>query len=294
MQMSIKNFYAYRSRENNSNKLLANDSNFAAGAVCAGAVCAGACVQVRVIFAATLHQRSNFTAALHLLCGNLVTSRQPTGQLRSTEFHRDFATSFVCISCRDLIHGDGKNRWRRRCRWRCGRRRRFISQIRFVARNNDSSTSNLGFCTMNARTFFFFFSTTRIATLQRHLSLIFGWTFSLNGRGDEQSLSTMATASTVVALSRREPRFLRRGRSTTTTTRTFSFSRREQQCRSDNFSHRWNCKYMIIRRHLSFCLKYLEDGVFSVDAMSTRCRRAQRKVDALNAMSTHSTWRRRT
>ena len=56
----------------------------------------------------------------------------------------------------------------------CGRRRRFISQIRFVARNNDSSTSNLGFCTMNARTFFFFFSTTRIATLQRHLSLIFG------------------------------------------------------------------------------------------------------------------------
>ena len=109
MQMSIKNFYAYRSRENNSNKLLANDSNFAAGAVCAGAVCAGACVQVRVIFAATLHQRSNFTAALHLLCGNLATSRQPTGQLRSTgsiEFHRDLATSSVCISCRDLIHAD--------------------------------------------------------------------------------------------------------------------------------------------------------------------------------------------
>ena len=77
--MSIKNFYAYRSRENNSNKLLANDSNFAAGAVCAGA-----CVQGRVIFAATLHQRSNFTAALHLLCGNLATSRQPTGQWRST------------------------------------------------------------------------------------------------------------------------------------------------------------------------------------------------------------------
>ena len=39
------------------------------GAVCAGAVCAGACVQVRVIFAATLHRCSNFAA----------TSQQRTG-----------------------------------------------------------------------------------------------------------------------------------------------------------------------------------------------------------------------
>ena len=54
---------------------------------------------------------------------------------------------------------------------------------------------------------------------------------------------------------------------------------------------RWNCKYIIIRRHLSFCLKYLEDGVFSVDVMSTRCRR---DADALNAKSTRSTRCRRT
>ena len=54
----------------------------------------------------------------------------------------------------------------------CGRRRRFISQIRFVARNNDSSTSNLGFGTMNARTFFFLlFHDGESATPQRHLSL---------------------------------------------------------------------------------------------------------------------------
>ena len=158
MQMSIKNFYAYRSRENNSNKLLANDSNFAAGAVCAGAVCAGACVQVRVIFAATLHQRSNFTAALHLLCGNLATSRQPTGRLRSTgSIEVNGVSPRLCDIIRLYILSGSHP---------CGRRRRFISQIRFVARNNDSSTSNLGFGTMNARTFFFFFSTT--GNLRRH------------------------------------------------------------------------------------------------------------------------------
>ena len=216
MQMSIENFYAYRSRENNSNKLLANDSNFAAGAVCAGAVCAGACVQVRVIFAATLHQRSNFTAALHLLCGNLATSRQPTGQLRSTgSIEVNGVSPRLCDIIRLYILSGSHP---------CGRRWRFISQIRFVARNNDSSTSNLGFCTMNARTFFFFFSTTRIATLQRHLSLIFGW------RTTNRVYRRWRTH-------RRSSHYLDDDDDSNVFFFTTKISR-EPQCCSDNFSHR--------------------------------------------------------
>ena len=146
MQMSYK-LLRIPKPGNNSNELLRKRQQLCGRCSVCRCMCAGAC-----------DLRSNFASAQQLHSSFASSLRQPC----------DFAPTYGSIEVNgvsprlcDIIRLyilSGSHP--------CGRRRRFISQIRFVARNNDSSTSNLGFGTMNARTFFFFFSTT--GNLRRH------------------------------------------------------------------------------------------------------------------------------
>ena len=139
-----------RSRENNSNEQqLCGKVNVCRCSVCR-CMCAGAC-DLRSNFASAQQLHSSFASSLRQPCDFAPT-------YGSIEVNRvNWVSPRPCDIIRLYILSGSHP---------CGRRRRFISQIRFVARNNDSSTSNLGFGTMNARTFFFFFSTT--GNLRRH------------------------------------------------------------------------------------------------------------------------------